>query len=122
MELPKEVVKATKVDPKLLFIYGPPKVGKTTILSKLDNNLILDLENGSDYVDALKIKVNNLRELVAVGNEIKKAGNPYKYLSIDVLDKIEEWAEVEATKNYKNSVIGKNFDGESVLELPKGAG
>lgn len=122
MELPKERSKATKVDPKLLLIYGPPKVGKTTELAKLENNLLIDIEDGSDFVDALKVKVHSLKEFAELGEQIKSEGKPYKYVSIDVLDVIEDWAEKEATITYKNSVIGKNFDGKSVLELSKGGG
>ena len=55
MELPKTVVKASRKSPKNMIIYGPPKIGKTTVLSQLDNCLIIDLEQGSDMIDALKI-------------------------------------------------------------------
>ena len=122
MELPTVKVKATQKNPKLFFLYGREKVGKTTILSQLDNNLILDLERGSSYVDALKMEINSLKELAEAGKMILDAGRPYKYISVDVVDKIEEWAEQKATEAYKASAIGKNFDGDSVLELPRGAG
>ena len=57
------MVKASRKSPKNMIIYGPPKIGKTTVLSQLDDCLIIDLEQGSDMVDALKVKVNNLKEL-----------------------------------------------------------
>ena len=58
MELPKTKVKASRKSPKNMIIYGPPKIGKTTVLSQLDDCLIIDLEDGSDMVDALKVKAN----------------------------------------------------------------
>ena len=63
LKLPKKKTKALRKSPKNMVIYGPPKIGKTTALAKLDNCLILDLEDGSDMVDALKIKATNLNEL-----------------------------------------------------------
>ena len=74
MELPKKKVKASRKSPKNMIIYGPPKIGKTTVLSQLDDCLIIDLEEGSDMVDALKVKVNSLKELAEVGNAIVKEG------------------------------------------------
>ena len=46
------------------------------------NCLIIDLENGSDFVDALKVKANNLKEFHEIGETIKKEGKPYKYIAI----------------------------------------
>jgi replication-associated recombination protein RarA len=63
IELPVKKVKASRKSPKNMIIYGPPKIGKTTVLSQLDDCLIIDLEDGSDMVDALKVKVKNLKEL-----------------------------------------------------------
>tara|TARA_R100000329_G_scaffold8035_2_gene9482 strand:- start:1649 stop:2296 length:648 start_codon:yes stop_codon:yes gene_type:complete len=109
-----------------MIIYGPPKIGKTTVLSQLDNCLIIDLEEGSDMVDALKIKVKNLKELADVGREIIKQKKPYKYVAIDTISKLEEWCEEEAKQIYMKTPMGKNFEtknpGMSVLSLPNGAG
>jgi len=122
LELPKAKVKASKKNPKILILYGSPKVGKTTLLSQLDNCLIIDLENGSNHVDALKINASNPEELYKIAQKIKESGKPYKYVAIDTITKLEEWCEELATKKYKESPIGKNFQGVSVLELPMGAG
>ena len=109
-----------------MIIYGPPKIGKTTVLSQLDGCLIIDLEDGSDMLDALKIKVKNLTELADVGREIIKQGKPYKYIAIDTISKLEEWCEAEGKKIYMKTPMGKNFEtknpGMSILSLPNGAG
>ena len=126
MELPKQKIKASRQSPKNFVLYGSPKVGKTTVLSKLDNCLILDLEDGTDMVDALKIKVDNLKELSQVGQAILKEGKPYKYIAVDTITQLEVWCESEAKVLYRNTPMGKNFDkdnkGLSVLSLPNGAG
>jgi len=62
--LPTSKVKAERVNPKRLIIYSKPKTGKTTAFAGLENNLILDLENGADYVEALKVKITSLQELL----------------------------------------------------------
>lgn len=69
MELPKDIVKASAINPKTLIVYSKPKVGKTTLFANLKNNLIIDIENGSDYLDALKIKANNIEELYEIGKK-----------------------------------------------------
>lgn len=40
--LPKKRLPKVTQDPKNLIIYGVPKVGKTSLLSTLENNLIID--------------------------------------------------------------------------------
>ena len=126
MELPKKKVKASRKSPKNMIIYGPPKIGKTSVLSQLDDCLIIDLEEGSDMVDALKIKVTNLKELAEVGKAIVADGKPYKYVAIDTISKLEEWCEEDAKKLYMTTPMGKNFEqknpGMSVLSLPNGGG
>ena len=126
MELPKAKVKASRKSPKNMIIYGAPKIGKTTVLSQLDNCLIIDLEDGSDMVDALKVKAHNLKDLQAIGSAIIKEGKPYKYIAIDTISKLEEWCESYAKQIYMRTPMGKNFEknnpGASVLSLPNGAG
>ena len=110
LQLPKQVIKAARKSPKNMIMYGPPKVGKTTALSQLDGCLIIDLEDGSDMVDALKVKADSLAELAQVGSAIIS----------------EVWCEEEGKKMYQQTAMGKNFDkdnkGLSVLSLPNGAG
>lgn len=123
MQLPTTKTPATRKSPRYLLIYGPPKVGKTTILSSLDNNLIIDLENGTDFIEALKVNPKTIDEYRQLCTAIcSQTPRPYPYVSIDTIDKLEEWAEDLATINYKSSAIGKNFMGKSVLSLPNGAG
>ena len=126
MELPKTKVGALRKSPKNMVIYGPPKIGKTTALSQLDDCLIIDLEEGSDMIEALKVKASNLGELAEVGKKIMQGKKPYKYVAIDTVTKLEEWCEIEGKKIYQNTPMGKNFDkdqkGVSVLSLPNGAG
>jgi|688.fasta_scaffold72059_2 hypothetical protein len=120
--LPKEIIKAETEDPKKLLIYSLPKVGKTTLLSQLPNNLIIDLEDGTNYVDALKIKAETINELFDIIKELKKKEVEYDYITIDTISALEDLVMPYACKLYKETPIGKNFDGDNVFKLPNGAG
>lgn len=61
--LPKEKVKAKVENPRFLIIFGRPKSGKTTLAAALDNNLIIDLEGGSEFLEALAIQARSVNEL-----------------------------------------------------------
>ena len=120
--LPTTKVKAERQNPKRMIIYSKPKTGKTTAYAGLEGNLILDLENGSDYVEALKVKINSLQELLDTGKAIKAAGSPYKYVTIDTVTALEDMIMPLAVKLYRATSMGKNYDGDTVVTLPNGAG
>lgn len=122
MVLPTKPLPKVTQDPKNLIIYGVPKIGKTTLLATLENNLIIDIEDGSDYVEALKVKIKNIKELMELCSEIKKAGKPYKFITIDTVTALEEFAKPLALKLYKESPQGSNFQGTDVLTAAHGAG
>ena len=92
--LPTKPIPAETQDPKNLIIFGLPKVGKTTVLSTLENNLILDFENGSDYVDALKIKIASLKDLKETIKARKETDAENKYID-DVLEAASKTCEVD---------------------------
>jgi len=136
IELPTQKIEPKSFNCNTLIIFSPPKHGKTTAVAALDNCLLIDLENGSDFVSALKVKVHSLTELQELGTEIMKAGRPYKYIAVDTITKLESWMEWEATEEYMRQPIGKAFNRDpkdatkllprnqwkSVLTLPNGGG
>lgn len=128
INLPTELIKASNKSPKNLILIAKPKVGKTTLLSKLDNCLILDLEDGSDYVDALKIKAKNIKDIKAIGDKIKESNNPYDIIAIDSITALEDMCIPYAEDLYAKSPGGKNWYTEgkgkygNILNLPNGSG
>ena len=120
--LPTKKVAAERKNPKRIVIYSKPKTGKTTAYAGLDNNLILDLENGCEYVEALKVKIGSLQDLLDTGKAIKAAGNPYKFITVDTVTALEDMIMPLAVKLYRATSMGKNFDGDTVVTLPNGAG
>jgi len=120
--LPTKKVKAERQNPKRIVIYSKPKTGKTTAYAGLEDNLIFDLENGTDFVEALKVKISSLQELLDTGKAIKAAGNPYKFITVDTVTALEDMIMPLAVKLYRATAMGKNFDGDNVTTLPNGAG
>ena len=122
-----ELVPPSRQNPQLALFFGPPKVGKTHSVAAIPDTLILELEpGGADHFAARKLDVHSLEELDRVLThlvELRKAGKPAaKRIAIDTIDVIEEWCDPAALAEYKASVLGKNFEGTSIVELPQGAG
>ena len=92
MALKKVKRKAVSNNPKVMLLYGAPKVGKTTALSQLNDCLIIDTEQGASMVDGYIEEVNSREELITILKEAKD-GHEYKYVAIDTIDKIADWAE-----------------------------
>ena len=128
IELPTKPIKAITKSPKELIVFSKPKVGKTTLLAGLKNCLILDFENGSDYVEALKLKVGSVSELKEIGKAIKEAGHPYEYIAVDTVTALEEFCIGYAEELYAKSSMGKNWFTEgkpkygTIINMPQGAG
>lgn len=90
----KEKRKAISINPQLLLMYGAPKVGKSTMLSQLDDCLIVDTERGANMLEGYIASVNNREELLELLIQLKESKDvKYKYIALDTIDKIAEWAE-----------------------------
>lgn len=77
-----------------VVIYGPEGIGKSTLASKFPAPLFIDTEDGTTYLDVMRINMTALDtswdELVATILEIAKDNKP-KCATI-VLDTVD-WAE-----------------------------
>ena len=123
IELPKEKTKIRTNNPKNLIIFGLPKVGKTTILAKLPKCLIIDLENGTDYVEAFSMKASNYGELFQIAQELKKNPGQFDFVALDTITALEDMVLPYANKLYRETPMGINFDpSANILKLPNGAG
>ena len=113
MALKKVKRKAISENPKVLLLYGAPKVGKTTALSQLNDCLIIDTEDGANMVEGYIETVKNREELIELLKQAKE-GHDYKYVAIDTIDKIALWAEKtvcqeESVVNIADLPFGKGF-------------
>lgn len=132
-EKPKVVLPTAKVgavhqSPKNLIVFSKPKVGKTSLFAQLPDCLILDLEHGTDYVDAMKIKAGSVEDIKDIGEEIIRQGRPYKYVAVDTITALEEMCVPYAELIYSRTSMGKNWftklkpEYGSILNMPNGAG
>ena len=125
--LPTSKVPAVSVNPRFLIIYGRPKSGKTSALAQLENNLIIDLEGGSTFIDAMAIQCRNISDLGEAAQAIraknKEVGhNFYNRITIDNATRFEEICLSYAATLYRQSPVGKNWKGDDVRTLPNGSG
>ena len=104
--------KPVSVNPGILLLYGAPKVGKTTMLSKLNDCLVVDTEQGGNMLEGYFHSVNSKEELLQFYAEAAE-GHEYKYFALDTVDKIVTWTEKD---------VCREFDIESINDLPFGKG
>lgn len=141
INLPKTLIPADTSDPGMIIIYGPPKCGKTTLVSKIPNNLILDFENGSRFIERLSVKIigwqapegekEDIKQsrlakeeyyVSEVGRQIVEDGFPYDFITIDTATVLEEMIMPLAVQKYKATPMGAAYAGNDVRELPRGSG
>lgn len=125
--LPKEKSTPKINNPKFLILFGRPKAGKSTLMASLENNLIIDLENGYQALSALVVQARTVNDFAEIANalreEIKNTGKfPYKYITIDNATRLEEMCLSYAVQLYRQTPMGKTYQGSDVRTLPNGSG
>jgi len=131
--IPLEVTESKEQAPLTLVIYGKPKIGKTEVLAQLKDFLMLDFENGSNHVSALKQKIIGFYPPIKESEQSKKDreknkemyfqefgqelltyrathSNPYKGAIVDTITALEGWCEDDATWEYMGMPQGKSFN------------
>ena len=100
---------------------------KSTLAASIENNLIIDLENGYQALEAMVVQARSVKDFgdiaTAIREEIKETGKkPYKYITIDNATRLEDMCLSYALQLYKASPQGKNYQGNDVRTLPNGSG
>ena len=125
--LPTQKVPATSTNPQYLVLYGLPKAGKTSAVAQLENNLIIDLEGGSKFIDALAVQARTINDLGEIAQAIRAKNdelghNFYKHITIDNATRLEDICMSYACTLYRQTELGKNWKGTDVTTLARGAG
>lgn len=114
IQLPTERSKITSYNPKLLILMGRPKQGKSSLVASIDDNLIIDLEDGYRALSVMKVQARSVADLeeiraaiIAKGKEIGKA--PYRFITIDNATRLEEMSLPLAADYYRNTAMGQGY-------------
>lgn len=126
--LPKEKIIPVKNSMRFVIFFGKPKAGKSSAMAALENNLIIDLEDGYKGLSALVVQARNINDFGdicrALQEEIKNNDGkyPYKYITIDNATRLEEMCMGYAITLYRQTTMGKNYQGTDIRTLPNGSG
>lgn len=113
--LPTTRRKATDYNPRLLVIYGKAKSGKSTVMASLENNLIIDLEDGYRALDVMCIQARTAQDMFEIKNAIaeknhENGDNPfYRFITIDNATRLEEMSLSYAAALYRKTPMGANY-------------
>lgn len=113
---------------RFVIFFGKPKAGKSSAMAALENNLIIDLEDGYKGLSALVVQARNINDFGdicrALQEEIKNNDGkyPYKYITIDNATRLEEMCMGYAITLYRQTPMGKNYQGTDIRTLPNGSG
>ena len=127
LTLPTKPVPAVSTDPSYLILYGLPKSGKTSCLAQLPNNLIIDLEGGTNFIDALAVQARTINDLGEIASAIRAKNEEvgkhfYRRITIDNATRLEDICMSYACRLYQKTELGKNWKGDDVTTLARGAG
>lgn len=91
-----------------------PKQGKSTLVSSLDDNLIIDLEDGYRSLSVLKVQARTSKDLFDIREALVAKGKkdkhiPYKYITIDNATRLEEVSLTYAADLYRKTPMGAGW-------------
>jgi hypothetical protein len=107
--------------PPRLVIYGPPKIGKTSLAASIPNNILLDYEGGSGFTKVARIEKGELdsyEKTGAVLHELASTDHPFSCVTIDTVDWMQQHVGAEAAKEH----CTKEKTYATAEEVPYGAG
>lgn len=111
IELPTKRKEVENYNPKLLILFGKPKNGKSTVTAAIDDNLIIDLEDGYRALSVMAVQARTARDIfdisAAIQAKIDADGKfPYKFITIDNATRLEEMSLSYAAALYRNTAMG----------------
>lgn len=92
-----------------------PKSGKSSLMASLDNNLIIDLEDGYRSLDVMCIQARSATDLYNIKTAVEEKnkeneGKPfYRFITIDNATRLEEMSLIVAASLYRKTSMGQNW-------------
>lgn len=90
IEIPEEKSTPKKrLEEFLILLYGPPKIGKSTFCSQLNDPLFIATESGLKFLSVRQIKCRNWLTFQAIVEKLENENEaPCKVLIIDTIDNL----------------------------------
>lgn len=115
IELPTKRREVQQYNPRLMVLFGRPKCGKSTIMASLDDNLIVDLEDGYRSLPVMEVQARKYADFIEIRDALRqKMGKPtnppaYKYITIDNATRLEEMSLTRANQLYQSTSMGASW-------------
>lgn len=112
--LPTERRKPQDYNPRLMVLFGKPKSGKSSIVAGIDDNLVIDLEDGYRALEVMVLGAKCVDDLAriraALAAKAKETGaRPYRFITIDNATRLEEMALPYAASKYRRTSMGQGW-------------
>lgn len=97
----------TKTPPKnsladlTMLVYGPTKIGKTTLCSQADGALFLATEPGLNALDTYQVPILTWEDLLNACAEISEGNHPFRTVIIDTIDNAYKFCTDYVLKKFK---------------------
>ena len=108
-----DVQKGSKDEKRKIIIYGPPKLGKSTLAGSTKDVLLIPTEDRVSHIDCAKTPVvSSYQEVLDIFSALMKEKNSYKRIMIDTLDWFEPLLHkyICEKKNFKSLTDDHNKD------------
>lgn len=94
--LPTKRRKASDYNPRLMVVFGKPKSGKSSLMASLDDNLIIDLEDGYRALDVMCVQARGASDIFEIKRLVEQKNHEngdkpfYRFITIDNATRLEE--------------------------------
>jgi len=107
-------------EPETLMIIGKPKCGKTSIVSKLPNSVIIDYEGGTKYINHDHV-IDVVNSDFSMWGELSKIKGQYEFGIIDTATYMEQYLMTQIVNSY-NSIRTPDKHIATIGDIPHGGG
>lgn len=110
LELPTERRQASNYNPRLAIIYGRPKSGKSSAIASLDDNLVIDLDDGYRALSVMSVRATSVSDMFELRKKLKQKMAetgvlPYRFITIDNATRLEEFCIPYAAALYRKTAM-----------------
>lgn len=105
----KKIKPEKSLSPPRILMYGPPKCGKSHLLSTIPNSLLVDFEDGSGFLKTSRIdkmQVDTFDKFMGLLHDLYTQDHDFTTLGLDTLDWCEQLVHNQAAKEHGKSSIG----------------